>query len=134
MDIDKRIEELWEDKYTEFWEQESRFPKAPSDFQWIATEAMRQLYLEAIEESRPKWGSVKDAPLFIIENGRWECTKNGCKEFMGGLYTNHGWWQAHCIVEDEIGLRIVFDGDTEPSPWELGDIQYYFPLPEPPKE
>jgi hypothetical protein len=89
--------------------------------------------LEAAKE--PKWISVKDSPLFTVdEKGNWECTKNGSKEFMGGLYTNSGFWQGHCIVIDEIGLRLVLDEDNEPCPWELGDIQFYFLLPNPPTE
>lgn len=96
---------------------------------------------ELMEEyASSKWISVDDSPLYKDTPNGWECTEAGEQEFMAAIqvYNNKTketyWWIRHCVVEDEIGLCIVVDDYNEPAGWELSQVEYYQPLPNPPKK
>lgn len=86
-----------------------------------------------------KWVSVKDKPLYINTPLGWECTEAGNHPFLAAVEVHDNktgkdfWWIHHCVVEDGIGLCIVGDDDNEPAGWELQDIEFYIPIPQPPK-
>lgn len=90
----------------------------------------------AISEMQPKWISVKDRPLFEIDNGTWVATRDGDNPngFWAAVPTNNGWWIRHCIIEDMTGLCVVGDDWNEPASYELEYVTHWLPLPEPPNE
>lgn len=87
-----------------------------------------------------KWIDARERPLVTYnENGHWECTNAGNKEFVAAIpYQNteysgkQFWWIRLCVLEDEIGLCVVGDDDNEPAGWNIDDVTHYFHLPEHP--
>lgn len=76
------------------------------------------------------WNSVLHYPLYTLDkNGFWQCTEDGEGDFLAAVETNEGWWIRHCVIEDEIGLCIVYDDYNEPAPWSLNDVSYWSKLP-----
>jgi hypothetical protein len=93
-------------------------------------------YLPVVRE----WISVKERPLVTYDElGRWVCTADGEQDFLAALLvhdTNTGkdaWWIRHCIIEDKSGLCVVGEYDNEPAGWEIEDVEFFQPLPIPPK-
>lgn len=84
------------------------------------------------QKQEGKWISVKDRPLFIKSPSGWVATEDGEQEFLAAIEEEDGWWIKHCIIEDYTGLAIVGDTDNEPAPYELQDVEFWMPLPEPP--
>lgn len=88
-----------------------------------------------------EWISTKDRPLYIInEKGWWECTEDGDKPFMAAIpYHNEEgpekihWWVHHCVIEDEVGLCVVGEDENIPAGFDMKDVEYYIPIPKPPK-
>lgn len=98
--------------------------------------------IKMMEEYANQWISVKDAPLFTIdENGNWSCTKAGDGDFLAAVTYKDSrqpdkelWWIRHCIIEDVTGLCVVGCSDNEVAGWEMSDIAFYKPTPNPPKQ
>lgn len=81
-----------------------------------------------------EWISVNKRPLYEKTTSGWQCTEDGDKEFLAAIKESSGWWIRHCVVEDRTGLCVVGDAENEPAGYELEDVQYWMPLPEPPKQ
>lgn len=89
-------------------------------------------------EKKDPWISVEDHPLVIDTKLGWECTEAGEGEFLAAIQVHDNttnkdhWWIRHCVIEDMIGLCVVGDDENTPAGWDVKDVQYYWPLPEPP--
>jgi hypothetical protein len=85
------------------------------------------------------WVSVKDKPLIISFDDHWEQAEGAPSEFIAAVEVHNTktgedyWWIRHCVIEDNIGLCVVGDDDNQPAGWEIPDVQFYHPLPPPPK-
>jgi len=87
------------------------------------------------------WIDAKERPLVTKDqNGNWECTDDGSKEFIAAVpyikicpLEEVLWWIRHCVIEDTVGLCVVGDDDNEPAGWKIEDITHYFHLPENPQ-
>lgn len=85
------------------------------------------------------WIKCSERPLFTVDEKQdwWTATEDGDKEFLAAVPTKEGWWIAHCILEDEVGLCIVGIPDTIVNlvaPYGMSEITHWMPLPEPPEE
>lgn len=86
-----------------------------------------------------RWISVKDKPLIHQNNLGWEVNKGVPDEFLAALRVTNkidgktSWWIRHCVIEDETGLCVVGDDENEPCGWQITDIEFYQPIPLPPK-
>lgn len=83
-----------------------------------------------------EWIPVSERPLYITTEKGWEVTKDGEGEFWAAVpISDNTWWIKHCVVEDEIGLCVVCNDDTETAGFTLEDVTHFIPisLPEPPK-
>jgi hypothetical protein len=78
------------------------------------------------------WHAASERPLFELKDGYWITTEDGAEPFLAAVHTNKGWWVRHCVIEDGIGLCVVGDDDNEPAGWDMGDVEYWMPLPLPP--
>jgi hypothetical protein len=90
-----------------------------------------------LEPVKSEWISVKERPLvnWNDEHDRWECTKDGEREFMACVELGDGtFWIKHCVIEDKIGLCVVGETGNEPAGWEIEDVEWWQPLPSPPIE
>lgn len=89
----------------------------------------------------PKWISVEDRPLIVVEPDEgWFTLPDGDKEFIAAIpYAdlskpdeNNLWWIRHCVIDND-SLCIVGDVDNELCGYNVTDITHWMPLPEPPK-
>lgn len=89
-------------------------------------------------ETKQEWISVEDRPLISQTKLGWEVNEGVPDEFIGALevFDNKKntsyWWIRHCIIIDEVGLCVMSDDDYEPCGWQISDITYWQPMPEPP--
>lgn len=90
--------------------------------------------LNKIHQQPTEWIPVRARPLYKTTRNGWEVTEDGEGEFWAAVPLDDGtWWIKHCVVEDEIGLCVVCNDDTETAGFTLEDVTHFIPLPEPPK-
>lgn len=83
------------------------------------------------------WIRIIDRPLVKFdEKGKWQCTEDGdnLDGFLCAVKESvNGWWIRHCVIEDRVGLCVVGEEGNEIACYEISDVSYWMPLPEPPK-
>lgn len=111
-----------------------------------AVSNIRKIFSSAItpiKDNVSEWISVEDKPLVTIGALGWEVNEGVPDEFLAAVPYNDKtrpdeknlWWIRHCVIEDEIGLCIVGDDlENIPAGWEIEDVQFYQPIPSPPKQ
>lgn len=114
--------------------------RGSADEGWTYNEMVSAYIQGWMDCEREEWIDNDVKPLVKETPTGWITTENCPDQFIAALqYCDNEtgkqyWWIHHCIIEENIGLCVVGEDDNQPAGWNITDIEYYYPIPKPPKQ